>query len=378
MSQHSQGNQAPPGGAPLPADLPQHARERLLEMRSKKLFTSDLSVNEFLLVKQAGFDPLGLVMGSSIYQIAPTIPQVPPGQPGMELYDMTRALYHARDLAMNRMEEEAEVLGADGIIGVRIVVNLNNDPQRMAWNQYKAWQRWALQNGYPRQAVNLGLNWAATYQQVAWSQWMAFCTRNGWPLQPAPWARPLTKATYALGQNTAEFLAIGTAIRHREGEHYRNLRGKPFQSDLTGQEFWTLIRAGYRPVGFVMGNCVYYVPPALLQARASQSMELSAYTHALYDARELAIERLQYEAEALGATGIVGVTVSEQEHSFRTGFSNLANAGNAALQTGELIELFVIGTAVVPMPGSGAPPRPELVIVANDAAPAPGGEGGAE
>src|SRR3954465_6182983 len=33
------------------------------------LFTSDLSVNEFLLVKEAGFEPLGLVVGSSIYHI---------------------------------------------------------------------------------------------------------------------------------------------------------------------------------------------------------------------------------------------------------------------------------------------------------------------
>ena len=39
------------------ADLPAHARERLAEMREKKLFTSDLSVSEFLLVKQAGFEP---------------------------------------------------------------------------------------------------------------------------------------------------------------------------------------------------------------------------------------------------------------------------------------------------------------------------------
>ena len=38
-------------------------------MREHQFFTSDLSVNEFLLVKEAGFQPLGLVMGSSIYSI---------------------------------------------------------------------------------------------------------------------------------------------------------------------------------------------------------------------------------------------------------------------------------------------------------------------
>ena len=61
-------------------------------------------------------------MGTSIYQIAPTIPNLPAGQPGCELTDMTRALYHARELAMNRMEAEADALGADGIVGVRLTV----------------------------------------------------------------------------------------------------------------------------------------------------------------------------------------------------------------------------------------------------------------
>jgi uncharacterized protein YbjQ (UPF0145 family) len=75
------------------------------------------------------------------------------------------------------------------------------------------------------------------------------------------------------------------------------------------------------------------VPPRLLQAPAVQSCELLAYTHALYDARELAIERLQDEAEALGATAIVGVTVSEKHYSWR---ANRLNIGNAALQTGEI------------------------------------------
>src|SRR5205085_4181353 len=106
-------------GRRMSAEIPRHAHERIAEMREKKLFTSDLSVNEFLLVKEAGFDPLGLVMGSSIYQIVPHIPALPMGQPGCELVEMTRALYHARALAMGRMEEEADELGADGILGLR-------------------------------------------------------------------------------------------------------------------------------------------------------------------------------------------------------------------------------------------------------------------
>jgi hypothetical protein len=45
--------------------VPADARGRLAQNKAG-LFTSDLSVREFLLVKEAGFDPLGLVVGSSI------------------------------------------------------------------------------------------------------------------------------------------------------------------------------------------------------------------------------------------------------------------------------------------------------------------------
>src|SRR5438270_8058746 len=96
--------------------IPTHAHERLASMRKKRFFTSDLSVNEFLLVKEAGFEPLGLVMGSSIYSIsAQRFAQAQPG----ELAALTQALYQSRELAMERMEEEADELGADGIVAMR-------------------------------------------------------------------------------------------------------------------------------------------------------------------------------------------------------------------------------------------------------------------
>ncbi|MFT3698813.1 MAG: heavy metal-binding domain-containing protein [Kofleriaceae bacterium] len=346
----------------LPADLPQHARERIQEMRAKKLFTSDLSVNEFVLVREAGFDPVGMVMGVSIYAIAPNIPR---GDQGREVESMTAALYHARELAMNRMEEEAEALGADGIIGVRLTVNLSTDPNRQMWQQYRVWAKWAKSMGF-RRPPGFQQYWPG-WIDLAEDQWRRYVTQMGWQFVPLPpWRQQLGRAAYQLGPGTAEFMAIGTAVRHRTGEHYRNKKGKPFQSDLSGQDFWMLIRTGFRPVGFVMGNCVYYVPPALVKAPDKQSTELSAYTHALYDARELAIERLQDEAEDLDATGIVGVTIAEEQHSWRT---TPWNIGNAALTTGELIELFVIGTAVVPTETGGELGDPQLILSANDVLP---------
>ncbi len=277
-----------PDQAPA-ADLPKHARERLADMKKHHFFTSDFSVNEFLLVKEIGFDPLGLVMGSSIYQIRPPIAN--PSQ-SHELESLTQAMYESRDHAMTRMEEEAEALGADGVIGVRLEMNLH------AW-----------------------------------------------------------------GKHIAEFVAVGTAVRHRHGQHFRNKKGRPFTSDLSGQEFWTLLRAGYRPVGFVMGNCAYYVAPSELNATegSARNQELTQYTHSLYDARELAIERLQAEAEDLDAEGIVGVMVEEKQHSWQ-GVLPQTSWGRFR---GELVEFIVVGTAVVAMASDQPVPVPTLVIPAN-------------
>lgn len=347
-------------------DLPLHARERLESMRARRLFTSDLSVNEFLLVREAGFEPVGLVMGSSIFQVGRTLPTLQRGQPGCELENMTQALYSARELAMGRMEEEAEALGADGVIGVRLTMNLSMDPRRVQWEQYRVWSEWSKKAGFLRPTAVPPAGWFPTWSDLATVQWGQWCARLGWAQIPVPPWSQAGQSGYTLGPNCAEFIAVGTAIRHRGGEPFRNAAGKPFQSDLSGQDFWLLIRSGYRPVGFVMGNCVYYVPPWMLKNVAdSESRELADYTHALYDARELAIERLQDEAEELGASGIVGVTVSEHQHSWQT---EPWNVGNAALQVGEVLELFVVGTAVVAAgAGAGLEP-PTLVLSASDTA----------
>jgi hypothetical protein len=54
------------------AGIPTSGLERIARMKkevARGFFTSDLSVNEFLLVREAGFRPLGLVLGSSIYHV---------------------------------------------------------------------------------------------------------------------------------------------------------------------------------------------------------------------------------------------------------------------------------------------------------------------
>jgi uncharacterized protein YbjQ (UPF0145 family) len=247
--------------------IPESGVQRL-EQNRQGLYTSDLSVNEFLLITEAGFDPVGLVVGSSIFHIG--IQVAGPTQ-SRELDTLSQAMYSARHLAMTRMEEEADQLGADGIVGVRL------DIGRYDW-----------------------------------------------------------------GPSMAEFIAIGTAVKHRGGELHRAPNGRPFQSDLSGQEFWTLLRTGHRPVGMVMGSCVFHVGrrgPLRTIAQTGRNVELPNYTQALYEARELAMQRMQSEAQELAAEGIVGVSLSERSHGWGSHVIEFFALGTAIVSTGEATKI---------------------------------------
>ena len=255
------------------------AIQRLRELRGDdgkgKLFTSDLSVGEFVVIKNAGFDPLGLVVGSSIFHVGY---QSTAWSQNMEMLVLSQAMYCARELAMARMEEEAAALGADGVVGVR------------------------LEAGH-----------------------------------------------YAFAENVLEFMAVGTAVRARDGQSYKTREGKPFTSDLSGQDFALLLSSGHAPVGLVMGTCVYHVAHMTMRQAwktMNQNTELVSFTQALYDAREIAMERMQAEAKTLGAEGIVGVTIKEQSHTWEP----------------HVIEYFAVGTAIVARPTSLPAPTPSLVM----------------
>ncbi len=261
--------------------LPESGRNRIARMKedvSRGFFTSDLSVNEFLLVKEAGFEPLGMVLGSSIYHIG--FQQAMYNQ-SQEMSVLTQAMYHARELAMTRMEEEADQLGADGIVGVRLQIG------RYAW-----------------------------------------------------------------GQDMAEFIAVGTAVKHREGVLHRAPNGRPFTSDLSGQDFSILLRAGYRPVGLVMGNCVYHVAHQTMRQmwrQAFRNREMENFTQALYEARELAMGRMQAEAQEIEAAGLVAVQLKEASHGWGA----------------HVIEFFSIATGVVPINDQHLIDKPNLVLPLN-------------
>jgi uncharacterized protein YbjQ (UPF0145 family) len=208
------------------------------------VFTSDLSVSEYVLLGEAGFEPLGFVVGSSIYHIGLQVGRWGQNQ---ELGVLTQAMYSARELAMSRMRAEANLLSADGVVGVN-----------------------------------------------------------------------LRMQAYVWGQDVLEFVATGTAVRALAGEGaHRAPDGGAFTSDLSAQDFFRLLAAGAVPVTFVLGTCVYHIAhQSAMQAlrQAGQNQEMVQFTQGIYEARELALTRMQMEATTAQASGVVGVNVAVSNH----------------------------------------------------------------
>src|SRR5436309_4249216 len=87
-------------------------------------------------------------------------------------------------------------------------------------------------------------------------------------------------------------------------------RQMAFTSDLSGQEFWLVVDKGYTPLGLVLGNSVYSMGALggfLSGLRGQFRGEVTEVTRLMYDARELALQRMRHEAETLGADGVIGV-----------------------------------------------------------------------
>jgi uncharacterized protein YbjQ (UPF0145 family) len=121
-----------------------------------------------------------------------------------------------------------------------------------------------------------------------------------------------------------------------------NKKGKPFTSDLSGQDFWTLAQTGYQPQGLVMGTCVYHIAHRGIGqtlGTTGQNVELPNFTQALYEARELAMTRMQDEANELGASGIVGVRLEEKSHQWGSHTIEFLALGTAVTKNSEDITL---------------------------------------
>ena len=285
--------------------LPTQAQRRLSEevAAGHPLFSSDLSTNEFLLARNQGYVALSQVMGSSIYQVGWQYTRnYTWSTVASELTTLSNAHQHAAQLALGRLEQEAALLKAHGVIGVRF-----------------------------------------------------------------------TRRRYEWGQNLLEYTAIGTAIRLPDTP----LPQRPFLSDLSGQEFWATLQAGYYPAGVVSGYCSYYV--SLGSAMTQQlrgwfggggyNQEIVPFSQALYTARDLGMYRLVNMARRLNAFGVVGMHIDYDRDVVEYETDN---------PTRYYMDLFVhfsaIGTAITAQRKDHVIPAPKPALSFTDLRPGQRGE----
>lgn len=260
---------------------------------------SELGVTEFLTLARVGFLPRGLVIGSCVFAAGSQYDwQVQTA----EIQTLSHAMRNARHLAIQRMRKQAAHLGAEGVVDVRLEV------------EHHVWRG---------------------------------------------------------ARQVAKCIAVGTAVSFDERHAPAHLRGspslrlkngQPFDSDLSGGEFVTLLTAGYRPVTVAMGNCVYGLDPRVLRQFRDKDAEIGPFTTAFFDARELAMERLQqdlFKHWPRGTpdcpVGIVGMTVDE------------ATYGGAGASGPPIVEFTALGTAIAELAPNDprrakVPPRPKLVV----------------
>ena len=260
--------------------LPLNAEWRLRTLwENKRLFTSSLSVNEFVLTRAERIAPLGQVTGNCSYHVGWQPSAV---YASMELTVVSRAHNEAWRLALSRLQAEARVLDAHGVVGVTL-----------------------------------------TAKPSAWDDRML------------------------------EVSAVGTAIRWQGAP----VTSAPFVSALSGQEFWALLSAGYRPVGVAYGTCVYQqvttnatkwiTGSRLLNSAARVNQELREYTFGFDDSRRIAVRYMEEEATRLGAGGIVGVKI-EKQISIREVEVELYEDERKQKRKDLFVRFFVLGTAIAP------------------------------
>lgn len=268
-------------------ELPLASQDRIAELRdSAAAWTTDLSVAELSAIRHAGFQPVGMVLGSSVFRIAAQwgyssqylgvdaqvrrypCPHGWANDPkehytgyNWEHTNFEAGVAAARDAALARITEEARALDAHGVVGVRLI---------------------------RRQLEGVG--------------------------------------------NTLEFTVIGTAIRREGGPSL----SRPFMSHLDGTAFGKLLHGGYVPVSLVIGIGAIEIDPGCgmeWQSASWGNARIDQLGEGFDQARRLGISRLEDELEQCDADGAVGVEIDLTVHELHT-------------REASLIEMVTTGTAV--------------------------------
>lgn len=278
-------------------------------------WASNLSVAEFAALQSVGLDPVGQVLGSAVWLFAWSGRRAC-GSPGYAstgyggsrrrlgppriVRGLVDTMYAARRAALQRMQDDAAALDADGVVAARLAVR-----------PFPA----AGQHGLH----GLGL------------------------LAPGSTRRAL------------EFSVVGTAVRARSVSR----PARPFVCDLSGQDTATVLSAGWVPTGMVMGVGAVVAHDGFAVARMTRrwgaTREVPRYSQLAELSRAQARTQLEQDVRRhAGQTAVVAsirVDVHEQQCS---------NAGGAGRD--HLVETVIVGSSLAPFRRSDGHRGPTAVL----------------
>jgi uncharacterized protein YbjQ (UPF0145 family) len=283
--------------------LPPAAAERMAEVRESGTWTSALSTGEFASVRSVGFEPVGQVMGSAVFQIARSgrywgyhdclfpgagysfggygeAPIALSGR-GAPSQALVAVFDEARRTALGRMTQECAALGGDGVVAAQLT------------------------------------------------------------MQPFPSA-----------PNCLEFKVIGTAVRARGDVRPRH----PFTCHLDGQGFAKLVNAGWVPAELLVGMSIgvrhndYRTQSQLYSWRNN---EVTGWSNLIHAIRADARQQLQRQASRLGGDGVIMAS-----GDLRVWEESCIRASNRdSEQHDHVAEATMIGTSIARFHTTAEPPR---------------------
>jgi uncharacterized protein YbjQ (UPF0145 family) len=274
------------------SDLIPEAAVQRLRDAGSGPFSSALGVAEALLIRQAGLEPITQVMGSSIFKV------------GWQQMPWTAGGWYG-GRASETFELESQTAAY-------------NDARRMAVDRLREEARLAGADGVVGVSIRRG-------------------RREGM-------------------SDLVEFIAIGTAVRSTRYVLDDEDANPPWLCNLSGQDVAKLVAHGFWPVAIVGGSTVAYVASSASQQWKSRgfmtsmrNQELTDFSRGLSDARLLAMERVERQAHEHHAHGVVGVSFTRSQREVERDVNNTSFLDL-------IVEIHVIGTAIVEVRRDGAPP----------------------
>jgi uncharacterized protein YbjQ (UPF0145 family) len=292
------------------AGLPPVAAARVAEGRASGTWSSALSTGEFAAIRSVGFEPVGQVMGSAVYQVGRSgrywgyhacgyagsgwmgrgygtagIALSGDGAPSAAL---VRVLDSARRTALGRMSAECAALGGDGVVAAQLTMD---------------------------------------------------------PFPSAP--------------NCLEFKVIGTAVRAAGPVRPR----LPFTSHLDGQGFAKLVTAGWVPVELLVGMSIGVRHDDYRTQRQSFSwsnQEMDGWSQLVHHVRADARTQLARQGAEQGADGVILA-----DGDLRIWEERCFNSGQGNEQTDHIAESTLLGTAIARFATAPAEPRALTVMPLN-------------